>query len=124
MGNFSKGVRSDSAKVVARCPVRNSFPELQSLKLRPALSKGSRSFGIAKAPSASTGAIFKSSRRFIFLNLRSSISRVSSKPTARVLPGKRHSWDSQHTAKLHDFKEFFRADEAEGHPFSSGTSCI
>src|ERR1700675_2297203 len=77
MGNRSNGVRSESLKVVARCPGRNNFPEVQSLNARPCLRRGSRRLGIAKAPKAKTGATFSSSRRFIFLNFRSSIPRGS-----------------------------------------------
>src|SRR5882762_3937110 len=73
MGNFSKGVSSESAKVEARCPGRKSLAEAQSLNPSPALSSGVRSLGMANAPRAATGASLSSSRRFIFLNLPSSI---------------------------------------------------
>src|SRR6266704_5752841 len=103
MGNSSKGVRSDFANVEARCPGRKNLPDAQSLNARPSLSSGSRSFGIAKPPRATRGASFKSSRRFIFLNLRSSIRELRNfwKPKECSL------WDSQHTAKLQHFKDFF-----------------
>src|SRR6266576_1474447 len=104
MGNFSKGVSSESAKVDARCPGRKSLPEAQSPKPSPALSSGVRNFGIANAPKATTGVSLSSSRRFIFLNLPSSIHFLRN--------GTNRSrfwqlWDSRHTAKLHHFKQYF-----------------
>src|SRR5438034_3043327 len=73
MGNFSGGVRSESAKVVARCPERNSRAEAQSLKPRPCFNGGFRKLGMANAPSAIIGVSLSSSRRFTCLNFRSSI---------------------------------------------------
>src|SRR5215468_3686436 len=73
MGNFSKGVSSDSENSAARCPGRKSLAEVLSLKASPALSSGVRSFGIANAPKAITGVSLSSSRRLIRLNLLSSI---------------------------------------------------
>src|SRR5579862_3721212 len=73
MGNFSKGVRSVSANVGAKCPERNSVADAQSLKPRPALRSGLWSRGMAKAPSASTGVSFNNSRRLMVLNLRLSV---------------------------------------------------
>src|SRR5713226_10316396 len=73
MGNFSGGVRSESAQVVARCPERNSRAEAQSLKPRPCFNSGFRKPGVANAPSAIIGVSLSSSRRFTCLNFRSSI---------------------------------------------------
>src|SRR5438445_13217385 len=71
--NLLKGVRADSGKVGARWPVRKSLAEAQSLKASPDFNRGFCNFGMAKAPSASTGVSFSNSRRFIALNLRSSV---------------------------------------------------
>src|SRR5215471_1304298 len=73
MGNLSKGVRSESRKIGAKWPERNSLAEAQSLKPSPALRSGFWSRGIAKAPNASTGVSFSNSRRFRALNLRGSV---------------------------------------------------
>src|ERR1700733_13463901 len=73
VGNLSKGVTSESAKVGATCPDRKSLADIQSLKPRPALSSGVCSRGIANAPSAITGVSFSNSRRVRDLNLRPSI---------------------------------------------------
>src|ERR1022692_2127180 len=73
MGNFAGGVRSALSKVGARCPVRNSPAEAQSLNPRPFFSKPSCSLGTANAPSASTGASFSNSRRLFCRNFFSSI---------------------------------------------------
>src|SRR2546426_5006564 len=73
MGNLSNGVRSESANVGARCPVRKSPAETQSLKPSPALSSGSWNFGTANAPSTNTGVSFSNSRRVTRWNLRSSV---------------------------------------------------
>src|SRR6266849_8184070 len=73
MGNLLKGVSSESANVDARWPERKSLAEAQSLKPRPALRSGIRSFGTANAPSATTGASFNNSRRLLLLNLRLSV---------------------------------------------------
>src|SRR5436309_15119102 len=74
MGNLLKGVSSESAKVGARWPERKSFEEAQSLKPSPVLRRGFCNFGIANAPSATTGASFSNSRRLMLLNLRLSTS--------------------------------------------------
>src|SRR6266481_3327481 len=76
MGNLSKGVRSESAKVGARWLVRKSLAEAQSLMPRPALSSGSCKFGMANAPSARTGVSFNNSRRVTVANLRVSVRRL------------------------------------------------
>src|SRR5438445_9868580 len=73
MGNFLKGVSSESANVDAKWPERKSLAEAQSLKSSPALRSGVRSFGIANAPRATTGVSFNHSRRLRLLNLRLSI---------------------------------------------------
>src|SRR5260370_22052486 len=73
MGNLLKGVSSESANVDAKWPERKSVAEAQSLKPSPAFRSGIRSFGIANAPSATTGASFNNSRRLMLLNLRLSI---------------------------------------------------
>src|SRR6266404_3751391 len=73
MGNLSNGVRSESTNVGARCPVRKSPAETQSLKPSPALSSGSCNLGTANAPSANTGVSFSNSRRVTRWNLRSSV---------------------------------------------------
>src|SRR5215471_12783469 len=73
MGNLSKGVRSESRKIGAKWPERNSVAEAQSLKPSPALRSGFWSCGIAKAPRASTGVSFSNSRRLRALNLRGSV---------------------------------------------------
>src|SRR2546428_8201689 len=64
----AKGVSSESSKVRAKWPERKSRAEAQSLKASPVLSSGICSFGMAKAPSASTGLSLSSSRRFMRLN--------------------------------------------------------
>src|SRR5207245_90095 len=53
--------------------LQNIREDAQSLKASPVLSSGFWSFGMAKAPSASTGLSFSSSRRFIRLNCRLSV---------------------------------------------------
>src|SRR6516225_7663890 len=73
MGNFAKGATSESENVVAWWPGRNNLPETQSLKPKPAFSRGSWNLGRANAPSATSGVSFSNSRRFMLLNLRSSI---------------------------------------------------
>src|ERR1700693_1253896 len=70
MGNFSKGVRSESANVGAKWPERNSAADAQSLKRRPPLRSGFCSWGTAKAPSTTAGASFNNSRRLMLLTLR------------------------------------------------------
>src|SRR5580704_11703937 len=107
MGNLSKGVNSESANVGAGCPGRNNLPEAQSLKARPFLRSGSRSDGIANAPSAITGATFNNSRRLIFLNFRSSIRKTPHRDgSCRSAPSRQLLCDSQDKAKLQDFKRF------------------
>src|SRR5207302_4219719 len=73
MGNRSKGVRSESRNVGARCPERNSFAEDQSLKSSPALRSGFCSPAIANEPKATIGVSLSSSRRLRALNLRGSL---------------------------------------------------
>src|SRR5277367_5519993 len=76
MGNLSKGVSSESSKVGARCPPRNSLAYAQSLNLSPASSNGVRNLGMAKAPNATSGVNFSSSRRFMARNLRLSVCKL------------------------------------------------
>src|SRR5204862_6075767 len=87
IGNFSKGVTSDSENVGARWPLRKSLAEAQSLKPRAALSNGACSLGIANAPRATTGVSFSNSRRVTLLHLRASIRELIRtsryKPTLR-----------------------------------------
>src|ERR1700730_7540418 len=73
MGNLLKGVSSESINVGARWPERKSFAEAQSLNPSPVLRSGFCSFGMANAPSATTGANFSNSRRLMLLNFRLSI---------------------------------------------------
>src|SRR5438132_1318392 len=80
MGNLSKGVRSAVANVGARWRDRKSLAEAQSLKARPVLSRGACNFGMAKAPRATIGVSFKSSRRLMLLNLRLSIGELINGP--------------------------------------------
>src|SRR5271169_1094260 len=80
MGNFSKGVTSESSKVVARCPVRNMRAEAQSLNPSPFLSSQSCTVGTANAPSAITGVTLSNSRRLIWRNLFCSTFRSISLP--------------------------------------------
>src|SRR5262249_31355574 len=73
MGNLSKGVRSESGRVGARCAERESFAEAQSLNPSPALRSAACSLGMVNAPRATTGVSFNNSRRLRALNLRTSV---------------------------------------------------
>src|SRR2546426_2590538 len=73
MGNFSKGVRSESVNVGAKWPERNNLVDAQSLKRRPPLRSGFCSCGMAKAPSTATGVSFNNPRRLMVLNWQLSI---------------------------------------------------
>src|SRR5215467_3090950 len=73
MGNLANGVRSESSNVGAKCPARKSLAEAQSLKPSPAFRSGFWKRGIAKAPKATRGVNFRSSRRLMDLNLRGSM---------------------------------------------------
>src|SRR5260370_718635 len=84
MGNLLKGVSSESANVDAKWPERKSVAEAQSLKPSPAFRSGIRSFGIANAPSATTGASFNNSRRLMLLNLRLSIRELINGDPRRI----------------------------------------
>src|ERR1700688_3935628 len=73
MGNFSKGVRSESANVGDKWPERNRAADAQSLKRKPPFRRGFCSCGTTKAPSTTAGASFNNSRLLMVLNLRLSV---------------------------------------------------
>src|SRR5947209_15568763 len=85
MGNFSNGVKSESANVGAKWPERKSLADVQSLKARPPLRSGFCSCGMAKAPSITTGVSFNNSRLLMVLNLRLSVCEF-----IRCIPCGRH----------------------------------
>src|SRR6266568_5532810 len=99
MGNLLKGVSSESANVVARCPERKSLAEAQSLNPSPALRSGFCSCGMANAPNATTGASFSNSRRFMLLNLRlSTREAMEAAPAQNVI---QQEYDSRTPERLH-----------------------
>src|SRR5258708_18253107 len=96
MKNFSKGVSSELANVGAKWPERKSLAEAQSLKPSPVFRRFCCTFGIAKAPRASTGVSFSNSRRLILLNFRLSVFELIDFPHRSVTS----RWDSPLDKKL------------------------